>query len=108
MDDLWFLDLERDVNWGDSTYLCMYCCEKIGITAGLVGMQELKEAQDVNRAQGRKIHDLQAKLEHKQRRLDRITGGAKALKQEKSERKNQAPAVDQLREATKKRKAMKT
>lgn len=108
-DDLWFLDLERDVNWGDPTYLCMYCCESIGVMAGLVSMQDLKDAQDVNRAQSRKIHDLQAKLEGKQRRIDLITGGARAVKKEKEERsKKRTQTVQELRDKTKKKRKVTT
>lgn len=78
MDDFWAIDLERDVNWGDPTYLCKYCCDVLAAQAGYVTMDQLMEQQNINQAQGRKIHDLQAKLEQRQRRLDTITAGRQA------------------------------
>lgn len=109
-DEFWCLDLERDVNWGDSTYLCMYCCEKIGITAGLVSSDDLKEQLDINRALSRKVHDLTARLDAKTRRLDAVSGGARAIRQEKKQRQREATqsTVEELRDRTKKRKAPST
>lgn len=106
MDDMWFLDLERDVNWGDPTYLCKYCCEKVGVMAGLVGMQELSEAQDLNKALRKRIHQLEADRDVKNRRLEAIGRGKQAVRQVKKERER--AELDKLRtKTTTKKKAKK-
>lgn len=99
MDDLWFLDTERDIDWGDTAYICKYCCDQVGIMAGLVGMQELKEVQEINRRQAKKIHDLEAKLAARDRRLDAISAGRRAVKRTKKERS----ALEALKDRTKKK-----
>lgn len=83
MDEFYAIDLERDVNWGDSTYICKYCCERL---AGLVGfVDETTVAEYLNEIAhlGRRIHRLKAALEGKKRRLTAITEGRKALRAEK-------------------------
>ncbi len=85
MDEFWAIDLERDVNWGDSTYLCKYCCEVLAATAGFVSTEQLQEQMNLNEQFKSKIHDLRAKLEERQRRLTAITEGARAMKQTKAE-----------------------
>ena len=80
MDDFWVLDLERDVNWGDPTYLCKYCCEKIAALTGFVPEADFREQANIVKHQHKKIHDLQAKLEQRQRRLDQIDEGRKAVR----------------------------
>ena len=85
LDDFWAIDLERDVNWGDSTYLCKYCVEKMAMQSGFVTMADLTEQQNVVRAQARKIHDLQAKLEAKSRRLQQINDGRAAVRKNREE-----------------------
>ena len=100
MDELWFLDMEIDTNWGDAVYICKYCAEKIGINAGLVGMQELKDTQEVNRRQAKKIHDLEAKLEVRSRRLATIGAGRKAVQRTRKEHED---IVGELKKRTKDR-----
>ena len=102
MDDLWFLDTERDIDWGDTAYICKYCCEKIGIFADLVGVQELKETQDTVRRQAKKIHDLESKLAARQRRIDAITGGQRAVRRVSKER---GDVVAELKKRTKQKAA---
>lgn len=87
MDEFFAIDLERDVNWGDPTYICKYCCEKIAALAGFVTMDQLQEEMNINQALKRKVHDLKAKLEERQRRLDQIATGARALKKTKASAK---------------------
>ena len=86
MDDFWVLDLERDVNWGDPTYLCKYCCERIAAMTGFVPEEDMREQQNIVRQQLRKIHDLQARLEDRQRRLDQIDVGDRAKARVQKER----------------------
>lgn len=85
MDDFWVVDLERDVNWGDSTYICRYCCDQIAAIAGFVTMDDLAEQQRINQKLKEKNHDLEAELDEKSRRLKRIAQGRKALKKTQEE-----------------------
>lgn len=84
MDDFFAIDLERDVNWGDSTYVCKYCCEQLAEIAGFVDMATLQEQMNTNEQLKRKLHQTNAKLDQKTRRLDAIVAGKKALKKEKA------------------------
>jgi len=86
MDDFWVLDLERDVNWGDPTYLCKYCCERIAALTGFVPEADYIEQANIVKQQLRRIHDLQAKLEERNRRLDQIAQGTRAVRRTKKER----------------------
>jgi hypothetical protein len=83
MDEFFAVDLERDVNWGDSTYVCRYCCAVIAETAGYVNMATLQEQMNDNALLKKKLHNTRAKLEQRDRRLNAITKGATALKKEK-------------------------
>jgi len=83
MDDFFAIDLERDVNWGDSTYVCRYCCDTLAALAGFVTTEQLVEQQNINQRLKERVHDLQATLEQRERRLSQITKGARALKEEK-------------------------
>ena len=55
-----FLDLERDVNWGDSTYLCMLCCTQIGAHAGLMTAEEKQSLEAQIRKLKTQVHSLEA------------------------------------------------
>lgn len=108
IDDFWCIDLERDVNWGDSTYLCKYCVEKMAILSGFITMADLAEQQNIVKAQGRKIHDLQAKLEEKTRRLQRINEGRAAVRRNREDPTTQAEQADEEpKKKTKKKPAPK-
>lgn len=85
MDDFWVVDLERDVNWGDPTYLCKYCVERVGAIAGMVSTEEVAAKENVIQHQLRRIHDLEAKLEVRTRRLQQIGEGTRAVKQAKKQ-----------------------
>jgi len=100
MDEFWAIDLERDVNWGDSTYICKYCCDVLAATAGFVTMDQLTEQMNINQSLQRKVHDLTAKLEQRNRRLDQIATGRRAVQRT---RKEQAPP--EIEPAPKKKKA---
>ena len=91
IDDFWVLDLERDVNWGDPTYLCKYCCEKVAALTGYVPESEFREQANIVAQQLRRIHDLQAKLEARNRRLDQIATGKRAVRQTREERPELSP-----------------
>jgi len=92
MDEFWALDLERDVNWGDPTYLCKYCCEKIAMLSGFASMTELTEAMQRNEDQKVKIHDLKAKLERRETRLKKILAGEVELRKERKRTGKKAAA----------------
>lgn len=55
-----FLDLERDVNWDDSTYLCMDCGQAIGIACGLPTADELTSQKQEIRSLKRELHNARA------------------------------------------------
>lgn len=63
MDDFWVLDLERDVNWGDSTYICKYCVDEIAAISGLVTTAQLDEAQQIIEAMRKKLHNKTSELD---------------------------------------------
>lgn len=63
MDEFWVLDLERDVNWGDSTYICKYCVDEIAAISGLVTTAQLDEAQQIIEAIRKKLHNKTSELE---------------------------------------------
>jgi hypothetical protein len=86
MDEFWAIDLERDMNWGDSTYICKYCCDVLAATAGFVTMDQLTEQMNINQGLKKKVHDLQARLEQRNRRLDAIAKGQQAIRRTKKER----------------------
>ena len=58
IDEFWALDLERDVNWGDSTYICKYCVDQLAAVAGFVTMEQLDEVT-------RQVDDMRVKLHEK-------------------------------------------
>jgi len=80
MDEFFAIDMERDVNWGDSTYVCKYCCAELAELAGYVDMATLQEQMNTSEALKRKLHTKTAQLEERDRRLEAIAEGRKALK----------------------------
>jgi hypothetical protein len=92
MDDFFAIDLERDVNWGDSTYVCKYCCALLAEIAGYVDMGALQDQMNTNEALKRKVHQLKAQLEERDRRLEAIAEGRKALKKTKKRSEKRAAA----------------
>ena len=101
MDEFWAADLERDIDWGDAAYLCKYCCDRIGVFAGLVGMQEYEEQVKMVQAQAKRIHDLEAKLTARDRRLRQVDTGEAARRRVEKERK--AEEVRELRKRARSR-----
>lgn len=91
LEDFWVIDLERDVNWGDPTYLCKYCVEQVGALAGMLPNSEAVKKDNVIQHQLRRIHDLEAKLEVRDRRLSKINEGRTAVKQVKKQAARTAP-----------------
>lgn len=85
MEDFFAIDLERDVNWGDPTYICRYCCDTLAALAGFVTEDQLREQMNLNQRLKERLHDTEAQLEEKKRRLNRISRGRRALKDEQDE-----------------------
>lgn len=56
-----FLDLERDVNWDDSTYLCMDCGQSIGTACGLLTADEVRMRDLEIRRLRQELHEEKAK-----------------------------------------------
>jgi len=81
------LDLERDVGWGDSTYLCKECCEKIGLLWGWMPPETVREMEDQLNDQAMQLHELHSEMEEKERRMNKILAGREALRQEREARK---------------------
>jgi hypothetical protein len=56
-----FLDLERSVNWDDSTYLCQDCGEEIGQAFGMPTPDELLALRQEVRGLTVALHEEKAK-----------------------------------------------
>ena len=76
-----FLDMERDVNWGDPTYLCEDCGTKIGAQFGMVTTTEIEDYESKVRKLEKQLHDEKARYEHFRRRT---SARAKAVLEEVS------------------------
>lgn len=88
-----FLDLIRDVNWGDSVYFCMDCVSMMAAVCGYVTQEQLTEMQELVESQRKEIHDLEAKYSAREARVQQILSGRKALKAERrSHAKKEAAA----------------
>jgi len=78
IDEFWAIDLERDVNWGDSTYLCRYCVDEIAAMGGFVTEGQLAEMTDMADGLRRERHELQAEFDDYRRRARVMLAGKKA------------------------------
>lgn len=56
-----FIDLDRSVNWDDSTYLCMDCGQSIGALAGMPTADEKLALKQSIRALKRQLHDAKTR-----------------------------------------------
>jgi hypothetical protein len=63
-----FLDMERDVNWGDPTYLCEDCGTKIGAMFGMVTTTEVEELKAQTQGLKKQLHDEKSRYETFRRR----------------------------------------
>lgn len=79
LEDFWVLDLERDINWGDPTYLCKYCCELIAAEVGFVPGEKVEELQATIKSKNKEIHGLEAERDSIRRRFRSASTGKKAL-----------------------------
>jgi hypothetical protein len=70
-----FLDLERDVNWGDSVYLCMNCVMKVAGLCGYISEDQWKDLEKKIDKLEKTNHDLKAELESQERRLRVVAAG---------------------------------
>jgi len=102
MDDFWAVDLERDVNWGDSTYICKYCCDVLAATAGYVTHEQLLEQQQLADNLRAELHDSKAELASYKRRVRVVMAGKKT---EKRIRKQIETEPDEEPKPKKKRRA---
>lgn len=91
MDDFFAIDLERDVNWGDSTYICMYCVDVMAQTAGFVTLGQLDEQQKVSEHLRQELHSVRAEFDSYRRRVRTMLAGRKAEKRVRSSEES-APA----------------
>jgi hypothetical protein len=84
------LDLERDVGWGDPTYLCQACCERIALLWGWISPEAAKELDDKVQASVAELHETRAQMDAQTRRLNAIVKGRKALNEERRARRSTA------------------
>ena len=80
LDDFWVMDLERDVNWGDPAYICMYCCAKIAEACGHVPEEVVDEKDAIIAQHLSEIHQLEAERDSLRRRFRLAKTGTKAIK----------------------------
>lgn len=80
------LDLEREVNWGDSTYLCGRCVMIAAALYEYISPEQYSELEDTVQSRDKQIHELRAALSEKERRLTTILDGKKALRDERASR----------------------
>lgn len=78
LDDFWAIDLERDVNWGDSTYLCRYCVDELAALAGFVTEGQLEESADIAEGLRKELHETKAEFDSYRRRARAMLTGKKA------------------------------
>lgn len=75
-----FLDLERDINWGDSVYLCMRCVAEIAANCEYIDPTQAKELEAALDAKDAIIHELKAEMDSIARRIRVIEAGSRTLK----------------------------
>lgn len=85
MDEFFAIDLERDVNWGDSTYVCCYCCATLAGLAGFVDEAAMAETMNENEKLRQRVHRLRAALEERKRRQIAMVEGQRAIRKTKKE-----------------------
>jgi len=79
-----FLDLMRDINYGDSTYLCGRCVQQIAGLFGYIDEGQYADLERALRAKDEEIHELKADFDSKDRRLRVIEAGSRTLKRVRS------------------------
>lgn len=57
-----FLDLQREISWGDDAYLCESCASEIGSHFGMITPDEAKELKRAMRRLKKKMHDMEADM----------------------------------------------
>lgn len=57
-----FIDMEREVAWGDDAYLCEKCATQVGTLMGLAPAEELKKQQRMLKEAQKQVHDLQSDI----------------------------------------------
>lgn len=80
-----FLDLQRDVNWGDSVYLCRRCCSQIAALWGFIHETQKVELERALQKKDEEIHELKSDLDSAHRRLRVISAGSRTLKRVKAQ-----------------------
>lgn len=72
------LDLERDVGWGDPTYICSQCVAQIAALWGYISIdQENDYKREVKRLK-KELHELTARHSAVMRRIRQVTAGRAA------------------------------
>lgn len=92
-----FLDLERDVNWGDYTYLCSICVARIAVLFGYMTEEEAQGFKDKIENMEAEVYELKATLEQRDQRLERILVGARTASHERERTGIKKPRVRRSR-----------
>jgi hypothetical protein len=80
------IDLEREVNWGDSTYLCEKCGMLVAGLLDFISPDDYKELERTIASQKKQLHEVKAMLHAQKRRTTAILEGKKAIRAERAAR----------------------
>lgn len=86
------IDLEREVNWGDSTYLCENCGLLVAGLLDCITRDQYQELERTISSLKTERHELKAQLQGQKRRTTAIMQGKKALQEEKDLRARESVA----------------
>lgn len=79
------LDLERDIGWGDPTYLCGSCVSQAAALWGYISEDTAQDYERQIKKLKADLHETKAKFAEQSRRVRRVTEGKKALQELKTE-----------------------
>jgi hypothetical protein len=86
------LDLERDVGWGDPTYICSMCVAQIAALWGYISIDQENDYKREVRRLKQELHDLTSKHAAVMRRIRKVTAGRAAAAQLKEDIEEEAKA----------------
>jgi hypothetical protein len=65
-----FVDLERDVNFNETVYVCEKCALRVGSCVGMITADEQRELNDQIKKLEKELHNTEAKLDKRTRQRD--------------------------------------
>lgn len=63
-----YVDLQRDVNWNETVYICETCALEVGNCVGMITADEQRELNERIALLKRKLHSVLAKLDKTERK----------------------------------------